>query len=325
MRELETHFASFEFFAALRSIECAFPDKPRIGKSARSAEDAARFGQVPALDFAPTMFREALRREDGRLWLGGAFFGLFGPNGPLPLHLTEYAHDRRHNFRDGSFSGFADIFHHRLLSLFYRGWADAQPTVQQDRAATDRFRTYVGALLGIGQPSLQDRDAMPDPARLYHVGRMASQVRNAEGLKVILEDFFAETVQILEFECEWLPIAAGDRLYLGQSPSTGTLGVSSILGRQVWGAQSRFRIAVGSLSLEAFEHFLPGSLALRQLHAIVRNYVGYEYDWDVQLIVDRSQVPGMRLGDGARLGWSSWLMSAPPEGDAADVVLRSNR
>jgi type VI secretion system protein ImpH len=321
MRELETRLASFEFYAALRRIECAFPESPRLGKSARSADDPVRLGQVPSLSFEPSMFLEAERRADGRLWLGGVFFGLFGPNGPLPLHLTEYAHDRRHNFRDRTLAGFADLFHHRMLCLFYRGWADAQPTVHNDRPVSDRFRMYVGALAGVGQKTLRDRDAMPDFAKLYHAGRLSAQVKNPEGLKAVLNDFFEERVEIREFRGEWLRLSAADELHLGRSRSAGTLGLSAVLGESVWGAQSRFRITVGSMPYAAFERFLPGSPALGQLSAVVRNFVGFELDWDLQLIVDRDQVPGTRLGSGTRLGWSSWLGTPLRVRDADDVIL----
>jgi type VI secretion system protein ImpH len=321
MQELETNFLSYEFFAAMRRIECAHPGVPRLGKSARAADEPVRLGQVPSLTFAPSMFVEAARRADGRLWLGGVFFGLFGPNGPLPLHLTEYAHDRRHNFRDHTLARFADIFHHRLLCLFYRGWADAQPTIHNDRPASDRFRTYVGALLGVGQSTLQDRDAMPDAAKLHHAGRLSAQVRNPESLRAILQDFFHERVQILEFQGEWMRLSDEDRLHLGESPRSGTLGESSTLGAYVWGTQSRFRVALGSMRFKAFERFLPGSPALAQLSATVRNYVGFELEWDLQLIVDRAEVPGVCLGQGARLGWSSWLGSPLRARDADDVVL----
>jgi type VI secretion system protein ImpH len=321
MQELETQFASFEFFAAMRRIECAYPGMPRLGKSARAANEPVRLGQVPSLTFAPTMFAEAARRADGRLWLGGLFFGLFGPNGPLPLHLTEYAHDRRHNFRDHTLSRFADIFHHRLLCLFYRGWADAQPTVHNDRPASDGFRMYVGALAGIGQGTLRDRDAMPDFTKLHHAGRLSAQVRNPEGLRAILQDFFHERIRIREFQGEWMRLSDEDRLNLGESPRSGTLGLSSTLGECVWGAQSRFRVVLGSMPFKAFERFLPGSPALAQLSAMVRMYVGFELEWDLQLIVDREEVPGVCLGNGARLGWSSWMGSKARVRDADDVVL----
>jgi len=321
LQDLEARFASYEFFAAMRRVECARPELPRLGRAARASDEAVRLGQVPSLTFAPTMFVEAERHADGKLWLGGVFFGVFGPNGPLPLHLTEYAHDRRHNFRDPTFARFADIFHHRLTCLFYRGWADAQPTVQSDRPDTDRFHAYVGALVGVGQETLRNRDAMPDPAKLYHAGRLSPEIRNPEGLEVLLEDFFAERVRIREFQGEWMALAEEDRLYLGRSRSSSTLGLNATVGLGVWGAQSRFRIVVGPLALEQFERFLPGSPALGQLAAMVRGYVGFELQWDLQLILKRSGVPGAQLGTGTRLAWTSWLASSSRVRDADDVVL----
>jgi type VI secretion system protein ImpH len=321
MQELEAHYASFEFYAALRRIECAYAALPRLGKSARAVDDPVRLGQVPSMAFAPSMFAEAQRGADGRLWLGGVFFGLFGPNGPLPLHLTEYAHDRRHNFRDFTLTRFADVFHHRMLCLFYRGWADAQPTVQYDRPAADRFRAYVGALAGVGQLALLNRDDMPDATKFHHAGRLSAQVRNPEGLRTILEDFFHERVQIQEFRGEWMRLADEDQLCLGVAPLVGTLGVSSMLGEYVWGAQWRFRIVLGAMPFRAFERFLPGSLAQRQLAAIVRNYVGGELNWDLQLCLEQLEVPGISLGQSGRLGWTSWLGSRHAEQDADDVIL----
>lgn len=321
LKDLETRYASYEFFAALRLIECVAPNAPRLGRGARSADDPVRLGQVPTLAFAPTMFAEARRLERGQLWLGNAFFGLFGPNGPLPLHLTEYAHDRRHNFRDPTLARFADIFHHRLLCLFYRGWAEAQPTVHADRPASDRFRQYVGALAGVGQPSLRNRDAMPDASRLHYAGLLSAQVRNPEALTTLLEDFFGERIRISEFQGEWMRLGLEDRLCLGRSSQSGLLGVSATLGKQVWGAQHRFRVVMGSMPFKRFERFLPGSTGLKQLSAIVRSFVGWELEWDLQLIVDRADVPGISLGSGARLGWSSWLASTRRTRDADDVVL----
>ena len=152
---------SFEFFEALRWLECAYPDKPRFGHSAKPAEDAVRLCQTPSLAFAPRTVERFEQQEDGKPpRMYGLFFGLFGPNAPLPLHLTEYALDRKLNARDSTFIAFADIFHHRMLSLFYRCWADAQPTVQLDRPGEDRFSLYMGALVGLSTPNLQARDVL---------------------------------------------------------------------------------------------------------------------------------------------------------------------
>jgi type VI secretion system protein ImpH len=116
-------------------------------------------------------------------------------------------------------------------------------------------------------------------------------------------------------------LAAEDTLNLGKSPNSSTLGLNATLGRSVWGAQSRFRIVLGPMNLAAFERFLPGSLALQQLAAIVRGYVGFELQWDLQLILERGAVPCAQLGSGTRLGWTSWSASGSRARDADEVVL----
>src|SRR6185437_9751445 len=77
-------------------------------------------------------------------------FGLFGPNGPLQNHLTEYARDRFLNNNDATLVRFADILHQRLILLFYRAWADAQSVASLDRPDEDRFSRYVASIVGIG-------------------------------------------------------------------------------------------------------------------------------------------------------------------------------
>ena len=166
----------FNFYQALRQIECKHPDAPRLGQSLKPVDDPVRLAQQPSMAFAPSTIASFESAEAGRPpRLETFFFGLFGPNGPMPLHFTEYARDRLHNADDPTLCRFSDIFHHRMLSLFYRAWADAQPTVSYDRPHEDRFSHYVGATMGLGMPSLRRRDEMPDNAKLYHAGILSNQ------------------------------------------------------------------------------------------------------------------------------------------------------
>ena len=49
---------AFDFFRAVRLIECRFPEKPRVGESLSPRDDAVRFGQMPSLAFAPSTLAE---------------------------------------------------------------------------------------------------------------------------------------------------------------------------------------------------------------------------------------------------------------------------
>ena len=313
---------AFHFFQALRRLECLCPDRPRLGKSVRLADDPVRLTQEPSLAFAPaTLAAFDPGTEDRPPRLSEYFLGLFGPQGPLPLHLTEYARDRSRNHGDHTFAGFADIFHHRILCLFYRAWADAQPTVSFDRPETDRFNVYVGAPFGLGMPSLWNRDAAPDLAKLHYAGRLVGQTRNPEGLQAILADFFNLPVTIENFVGHWLPLSETSRCRLGTSPTTGLLGVTAVIGERVWDCQYKFRIVIGPMPLREFQRFLPGSDSLRRLVAWVRNYVGDELLWDVNLILKREEVPPLKLGEETQLGWTTWLTSQPLGRDADDLKL----
>ncbi len=320
---LRDHPQSFEFFEALRRLECAFPERPRLGRSTKPTEDAVRLCQTPSLAFAPRSidaFEPASAGAPARL--RGLFFGLFGPNAPLPLHLTEYVLDRQRNAKDSTFIAFADIFHHRMLSLFYRAWADAQPTVQLDRPAEDRFRLYMGALVGLSTPGLGDRDALPDQYKQFFAGRLLAQARNADGLRSMVEHFFGIPVRIVEFVTEWMRLPASAHLRLGGSGEVASMGRTAVMGSYVWGAQQRFRLRLGPLSREQFNNFLPGGEALRQLLATVKTYVGEEKAWDVQLVLNKAEVPATRLGQAGRMGLSTWMGRLQQAADADHVVLK---
>lgn len=322
-RALEERPGDFDFFEAIRRLECAYPSRPRLGESTKPSEDFVRLCQTPSLAFAPRAIDRFEPAGEGRpARLHALFFGLFGANAPLPLHLTEYALDRERNARDTTLIAFANVFHHRMASLFYRAWADAQPTVQADRPARDRFRLYTGALVGMATPGLAGRDALPDDYKRYFAGRMVAQTRNAEGLRSLLQHFFGVPVRVIEFVAEWMRLPREAHLRLGRSPDMAGLGRTAVLGGNVWGAQQRFRLRLGPLHRGQFDHFLPGGTALAQLVAAVRSYIGDEKAWDVQLVLAHDQVPATRLGRGGRLGLTTWLGQRTTRADADEVVLK---
>ena len=146
---------TFGFFHFLRRFECLYPQHPRLGTSRRPVDDPIRLAQEPAMTFESASLTQFEPGHDGKPHrLAVRFFGLLGPNGPLPLHLTEYALKRLRHRQGGSLDRtlvwFLDMFHHRMLSLFYRAWANNEPTVSFDRPESDRFATYVGSLAGLG-------------------------------------------------------------------------------------------------------------------------------------------------------------------------------
>lgn len=322
LRALEDAPWDHDFYRTLRDIECAYPDKPRLGTAPRPQDESIRLGQEPSMAFAPAVF-SALRpgKNGAPPRLVQQFFGLFGPNGPLPLHLTEFARERMLHKRDGSFVRFADLLHHRSLMLFYRAWAQAQPTVSYDRPRQDAFSTYVGALIGMGVPSLRNRDAASDHLRLYFSGSLARPVRTAEGLRSLLAGYFHLPVRIIEFAGHWLRLPPDDLTRLGGGTAACQLGRGAVAGGRVWDRQHRIQVAFGPLKWKQFEALLPGGKALRQLVALMRHYLSQELEWDLRLSLAPEEVPPATLGGQTRLGWTSWVGSTARLRDADELIL----
>lgn len=321
-----------DFFALLRRIESLLPESPRFGRALRPSQEALRLGQRAELDFAVAALADVERGGPHGPRLAVRFFGLFGPQGPMPLHLTEYVRERRRQHADPTPERFFDIFHHRLLALFYRAWAQAQPVVQHDRPADDRYAAWLGATLGAAGLA-PEGDALPAGARLHQAGLLATRSRHPEGLAKVLARHFRMPVHIAEHVAHWMPFAVVDRSRLGFArnrserfdSAAAQLGGSAAAGHKVWDRQSRFRIVLGPMTLAQYRALQPGSAAFRALREWVRQYVGLDLLWDVELRLARAELPEPLLRERPQLGRSAWLGRRAKDrqaGDRGDLRLR---
>ncbi|MFI5379645.1 MAG: type VI secretion system baseplate subunit TssG [Tepidisphaerales bacterium] len=313
----------FDFYQAVRRLEAVNPEKPRIGQSLRVADDCVRFCQKPSLRFEPvtvTGYQQASQYAPDRLFV--AFMGLLGPHGPMPLHLTEYIRARELQANDPTLARFFDVFNHRMIALFYRAWRTNQQAVSFDRPDQDRFLAYFGSLIGISTPPFRNRDAIQDMAKLHYCGRLACPTKSAEGLVAILVDYFRVPVELEEFVGQWIELPVENRLRLAESPETGTIGRTAIMGSRVWECQHKFRLRIGPLTLADYQRLLPRGVSLRRLHDWVRNYCGDQFGFEVQLVLRKQDVPKLRPGVIGQLGWTTWLSTKKFEEDADDLVLQ---
>ncbi len=232
IEELARRPYAFDFYRAVRLLENQSPESPRIGYSVSPAEDPVRFWQKPSLRFAPATL-DSVRPggPDSPPRVAVNFFGLFGPNAPLPPHITEFVLERELHHHDPTITAFFNLFHHRLISLFYRAWAAGQKAVDLDRPDGQRFAVYIGSLFGIGMEALQERDLVPDKAKLFFAGRLSNQTRNAEGLEAILREYFHLPVEVQPFTGRWLHLPDDSLCSMGGLPGGGRSGGPGAGGR----------------------------------------------------------------------------------------------
>ncbi len=329
----------FEFLQVLRRFENEHSAYPRLGTSSHPADDPVRLRQSPGMEFAPANLSEfhpaeavdaeQVDQEPATDELFVRFFGLLGPNGPLPLHLTEYALERERHFDDHTFRAFLDVFHHRMLMLFYRGWAAAQPTVQYDRPEEDHFGVVMGSLLGIGLPSQRNLSAVPDATKLHFAGHLSRQTRNAEGFVSLLRHIFQVPVEVESFTGHWINIPETAQTQLGEPSVSNQLGMSAVLGDTLWDRQSRCRVILGPMSASLFRRLMPAGDLHSLLASAITDYVGDELACDVTLVLNARDVPQTRLGfenepngqGGCELGFNTWLLSSEESSDRSDLTL----
>ncbi|MEN3942418.1 type VI secretion system baseplate subunit TssG [Prosthecobacter sp. SYSU 5D2] len=332
----------YDFFQGLRAIECAFEDKPRIGRSRTLRDDPLRFGQLLSLSFATsTLAQPQLENQAQKLTV--RFMGLTGPHGPLPLRLTEFMRNRLRGIydsdiqgtaadigvengvaspRDSTLAEFIDIFHHRMISLFYRAWAVSQKTVDFDREEDRFFAEWIACLFGTGLPEMDGLDSIPTWQKLPFAGHLANQTRHSSGLEGVLADAFATRAEVLNLTGHWVTIPADQRCYLGRSRALGTLGQSCVVGSVIWDRHMKFSVLLGPMSLSQFETFAPGGSSHQPLHDWIAFYTRREFYWEASILLKKEEVPKISLGQTGRLGYTTWLSSLPFKHDPGDYHIR---
>jgi type VI secretion system protein ImpH len=309
------------FFAAMRKLESLFRAAPRFGEAVDPALEPVRLGQDPSLAFcssALTGVEAGDATTPARVRV--SYFGVLGPHGPFPTHLTQYVYDQRQQRGDATWIGFLDIFHHRMISLFYRAWANAQPTVNRDRPEADRFAHYLGALIGQSTTAEPRPPTDLDEVALCAATHFVGPTRHAEGLRKTLQLCFGVPVAIDEFVAQWLDIPPEYCWVIPGSLSDvegaiGVLGESTRVGTQVYDRQSKFRVIVGPLALEDYRRFLPRGDLLARLIELVQRYAGDELRWDARLILREPDRRATILGSVGLLGQTANLGQA--DGGAA--------
>lgn len=319
--DLERQPWAHDFFALMRRVDALRPDLPRTGLARRPSQEALRLGQVPEMDFAPAALSIFVRPAQGSPRLGVRFFGLLGPQGPMPLHITEYVRERLRQHGDPTLTHFLDLFHHRLLTLFYNAWAQAQPTVHFDRPADDRYTAWLGSAAGL--PPVGS-GALSVTSLAHQAGLLSTRARHPEALCKVLRQFFGVGVSLRTHVGQWLDIQGDDRSRLGHARNRieraatpgAALGFSANAGSKVWDRQYRFRLHMGPLTLAQYIEFLPGGPAWRQLGDWLKLLASPGLRWDLQLQLEPSEKPAPRLGRHVRLGLTGWL-GRPPRPTAA--------
>ncbi|MGH9559367.1 MAG: type VI secretion system baseplate subunit TssG [Bryobacteraceae bacterium] len=310
-----------EFFQAVQLLHRLFPDREPVGSFAHPSREAVRFTVHHRLGFPASEVQSIDWPDDGAPKMAVNFLGLTGPSGVLPHLYTLLVIERRWA-RDRGLEEFLDIFHHRIVSLYFQ--ARRKYRVAATYAGEGGVAAYLKDLTGIGTEGLANRQEAPDLSLVYYAGLLGLQPRSASAFEHLLEDYFGIAAEVRQFTGAWydLPADAQCEMKDEESPPR-QLSFGAVAGDQVWDHSSKARIRLGPLTLVRYREFLPGGPAYTALRALARFYSGGQIDFDVQLVLARREVPEYELGGeiDLPLGLCSWAKTAEFERDPDDAIV----
>ena len=305
------------FFQAVRLLERIYPERNPVGLFVSPSTEVVQFSSVPTLSFPASEIQDLQSGKDGQPRLSVNFMGLCAAVGALPNAYTEFLLERA-RAKDHGPGDFFDIFNHRMISLFYRGWQKYRFYIAYERtgASDDLISGRLLDLIGLGTENLTHRMDIADDACLYYAGLLSQRRPTAQGLKQLLGDYFDVPVSVEQFTGTWRRLPPDNRTFLRDTGAfCERLGMGTIVGDEAWDQHGTVTIRLGPLSFARYLEFLPGARANVELQAWLRLYTNREFDFVIRLVLERDEVPRMNLGEdgigASRLGLVSWVKNRP--------------
>lgn len=331
----------FEFFQAVRVLERWFSEDA----DSRPDEVIARrigFRNTLSLAFPPSEIERAMSYDAAgepidtrekrthavsegtlrRVELTPAFFGLLGGQGALPLHYTEQLVAREQTKRDRAAREFFDVFSNRATALFYAAWKKYRLPFHYELDRDERYLPLLLALAGVADDTSRERSAFEHGGLLDEaIAGYALPARHrpvsAAYLQRTLTDYFRVPVRVEQFVGRWYDVPPEQLSVLGRA--NATLNATALAGSRVWQRDMRARLVVGPLSMSEYEAFLPGAACAQALERMLTLLAGITFEYEVSLVLKRTEVGPAQLGAGARLGWDAFLCTRDADRDRADA------
>ncbi|OLL31209.1 type VI secretion protein [Burkholderia sp. SRS-W-2-2016] len=317
-------------------LELAAPDTPSLGTTDSPSTDPVRFRSRAQLGF-PGREIDAVRYDIDNPYgppsVVTTFLGLYGVDARMPAYFI----DEVAQHRDGAepLAAFLDIFHHRIITQFYRVARKYRYPVGFRRDGTDPVSRYLLSFAGFGfsaparlahsatgakhQPAgaRQRLAEVADKRRLLSMLGLAMQkTRTAEGLAGVLRHAVPDAaITVEEFHPVWREVTDFEPAALGEQ---------CLLGRGFYDRANVVRVVITPVSRETVLSLVPGQPTHREIMTLLRFYLGYESEADLEMHVRAELMPRPTLEPRqTNLGFTAQLQA--PSRSAADASARITR
>ena len=315
---------SFSFFKAVHLLE-SFAGGLPPGRSLSPGKDPVRFKVLPGFSFPASdiaAIRNGSRAPTPEMTVN--FMGLIGPKGVLPDWYNDHALQMTHK-KFHAFNEFLDMFHHRLISLFYLAWKKYRLAENFQPDGSDPISHGLADLAGI-DPGEQDRDPLfyhnARQRLIYFSGMVSRTVPTASVIETVIANAVGAPVRVEQFVMRMIAIHPENRSCLGRN--NGSLGKDAMCGGRIRDINNYFTVKLGPLTWDKYLAFQPRSRNLDMVHMLIARIAGIEYEFEIQLILKGPEIPGLCLGGrkGAPLLGRTVLLRNPERPYGRDVVVK---
>ena len=295
-----------------------------VGLDGPPRDERIRFRHDPSLAFsASDVSRARVVDERGatddaimpeHVEVTTTFLGLTGSASPLPTYMTEEVaqEDDRHAPR----REFLDLFHHRLLSLLYRGLARVAIDAEYRTDASDAHSKRMLALAGVDAYAADRTDLLTDAEMLrlvpLVVTRRATRHTIETAVAIIFESLLGDArIRLTAFQGKAVPFHEAQRVRLGVR--NHALGVTTIIGTSVTDRASRATLTIGPVGADVFTALSPGGPLAEKLRHVLAFVTDDAVAVDVELILAEQARRELCLDRTSRLGIDSFLAGGKGE------------
>ncbi|WP_454743140.1 type VI secretion system baseplate subunit TssG [Cupriavidus necator] len=292
------------FFRLCELIELCAPQCAPLGTTDSPADEPVRFRSNGRLGF-PGREIDTVEHDrdhpDLPPVVRTTFLGLYGVDARMPSYFVDEIAQRR----DGAepLAAFLDLFHHRIVTQFYRVARKYRYPVGFRPGGQDEVSRYLLSLLGLGFGSAPAEGTVGTRKLLSMLGLASQRSRTAEGLAGVLQHAVPDAhIAIEEFYPVWVRLDTTEPMPLGEN---------CVLGRGFYDRANTVRVVITPQTREAVLGLLPGRTMHQEVMALLRFYLAYEAQAHLEMHVKPSLMPPPALNsEQVSLGYTTQLREA---------------
>lgn len=306
-QELMRHAPSMQFFRFCQLLELCEADRPSLGTTDSPASDAVRFRSHASLGFPGREIASATNTTAQAPEVRTTFLGLYGVDARMPSYFIDEIAQQREGAEP--LAAFLDLFHHRIVTQYYRVWRKYRYPVGYQRDGRDAVSSYLFSLAGLGWETSALDGGLSPRKLLSMLGLVSQKTRTAEGVVGVLQHAVPDAdIRVEEFHPVWITL---------EGHVDAPLGEHCVLGRGFYDRSQALRVVITPGSQATVLGLLPGERMHEDVMQLLRFYLGYTAQAVLVMRVHPALMPAPALDAHApALGYTSLL----PPGALSEVA-----